>query len=155
ALGVRENMTVQVLGDFSSGGIVSAPKEREATRDLFSRLNIVASNLDQPISGLSGGNQQKAVISRTFLHSANVLLIDEPTQGVDANARFDIYRAIRARAQQGVACVVNSSDALELAGLCDRVIVFSRGRIIRELRGKEISEESIVSSFLRSKEVAT
>ena len=82
------------------------------------------------------------------------MLIDEPTQGVDAKARFDIYRAIRAKADAGLACVVNSSDAMELAGLCDRVLVFSRGRVIRELSGGEITEESIVSSFLRSKEVA-
>ena len=82
------------------------------------------------------------------------MLIDEPTQGVDAKARFDIYRAIRAKAEQGVACIVNSSDALELAGICDRVLVFSRGRIVRELAGAEITEESIVSSFLTAREVA-
>jgi ribose transport system ATP-binding protein len=72
---------------------------------------------------------------------------------VDANARFDIYRAIRAKVERGLSCVVNSSDAMELAGICDRVLVFSRGTVIRELRGGEISEESIVAAFLRSKEV--
>ncbi len=77
--------------------------------------------LDKPISGLSGGNQQKTVLARSFLHDAKVVLIDEPTQGVDAKARFDIYRAIRAKADRGLACIVNSSDALELAGICDRV----------------------------------
>ena len=154
ALGVRENMTVQVLGDFATGGLISAPKERASTLSLIEKLNIVTADLDQPIGGLSGGNQQKTVLSRSFLYDAKALLIDEPTQGVDAKARFDIYRAIRAKADQGVACVINSSDAMELAGLCDRVLVFSRGRIIRELTGREITEESIVSSFLRSKEVA-
>jgi ribose transport system ATP-binding protein len=154
ALGVRENMTVQVLQDFASGGLISAPKERARTVSLVGQLNIVTATLDQPISGLSGGNQQKAVLARSFLYDAKVVLIDEPTQGVDAKARFDIYRAIRAKADQGVACIINSSDAMELAGLCDRVLVFSRGRIIRELVGEEITEESIVSSFLRSKEVA-
>ena len=82
------------------------------------------------------------------------MLIDEPTQGVDAGARFDIYRAIRAKADEGVACIVNSSDALELAGICDRVLVFSRGRIIRELTGADVTEESIVSSFLTARERA-
>jgi ribose transport system ATP-binding protein len=153
-LGVRENMTVQVLEDFVSRGLVSAPKERARTTALVEQLGIVTANLDQPISSLSGGNQQKSVIARSFLYDAKAILIDEPTQGVDANARFDIYRAIRAKADEGVACVVNSSDALELAGICDRVLVFSRGRVIRTLRGREISEESIVSSFLTSKEVA-
>jgi ribose transport system ATP-binding protein len=154
ALGVRENMTVQVLGDFSRGGLISAPKERARTLALIEKLNIVTADLDQSIGGLSGGNQQKAVLSRSFLYDAKALLIDEPTQGVDAKARFDIYRAIRAKADQGMACVINSSDAMELAGICDRVLVFSRGRVIRELSGGEITEESIISSFLRSKEVA-
>ena len=153
-LGVRENMTVQVLGAFASGGLISAAKEERAALSLVEKLNIVASDLDQAIGGLSGGNQQKAVLSRSFLYDAKALLIDEPTQGVDAKARFDIYRAIRAKADQGLACVINSSDAMELAGLCDRVLVFSRGRVIRELAGSEITEESIVSSFLRSKELA-
>ena len=154
ALGVRENMTVQVLDDFARGGLISASKESASALSLIEKLNIVTADLDQPIGGLSGGNQQKAVLSRSFLYAAKALLIDEPTQGVDAKARFDIYRAIRAKADQGMACVVNSSDAMELAGICDRVLVFSRGRVIRELSGSEITEESIVSSFLRSKEVA-
>jgi ribose transport system ATP-binding protein len=154
ALGLRENMTVQVLQDFTSGGLISAPAERARARTLIEELNIVAATLDQPIAGLSGGNQQKAVLARSFLYDAKAVLIDEPTQGVDANARFDIYRAIRAKADQGVACVVNSSDAMELAGLCDRVLVFSRGRVIRELTGDEITEEAIVSSFLRSRGAA-
>ncbi len=153
-LGVRENMTVQVLDEFATYGLISAAKERASTLALIDKLNIVAADLDQPIGGLSGGNQQKAVLSRSFLYEAKALLIDEPTQGVDANARFDIYRAIRAKADEGLACIINSSDAMELAGLCDRVLVFSRGRVIRELSGSEVTEESIVSSFLRSKEVA-
>ena len=152
ALGVRENMTVQVLETFASAGIVSASKERARAAALIDELSIATPTLDQPISGLSGGNQQKTVLARSFLHDARVVLIDEPTQGVDAKARFDIYRAIRVKADQGVACIVNSSDALELAGICDRVLVFSRGRVIRELTGTAITEESIVSSFLTSKD---
>ncbi len=154
ALGVRENMTLQVLESFASGGLVSAPREAARARVLASELNIVTPTLEQPISDLSGGNQQKAVMARAFLRGARVVLIDEPTQGVDANARFDIYRAIRAKTDAGLACVVNSSDAMELAGICDRVLVFSRGRVIRELQGAAITEESIVSAFLRSRQAA-
>ena len=154
ALGVRENMTVQVLEVFANGGVISAAKERTAAAALVDDLSIATPTLDQPISGLSGGNQQKTVLARSFLHDARIVLIDEPTQGVDAKARFDIYRAIRAKAAQGVACIVNSSDAMELAGICDRVLVFSRGRVIRTLVGAAISEESIVASFLTSREVA-
>jgi ribose transport system ATP-binding protein len=153
-LGVAANMTIQVLQDFTVGGFISAPAEEARAQTLVEELNIVTATLDQPIGGLSGGNQQKAVLARSFLYDARAVLIDEPTQGVDANARFDIYRAIRAKADEGAACVINSSDAMELAGLCDRVLVFSRGRVIRELTGVEITEENIVSSFLRSKDAA-
>ena len=153
-LGVGENITIQVLQQFAASGLISTRAEKSAANALVDELNIVAASLDQPIGGLSGGNQQKTVLARSFLLGARVMLIDEPTQGVDANARFDIYRAIRAKAGEGVAFIINSSDALELAGLCDRVLIFSRGHVIRELRGKDLTEESIVSSFLRSKEVA-
>lgn len=154
ALGLRENMMVQVLQNFATGGVISAARERASALNLIEQLNIVAADMDQPIGGLSGGNQQKAVLGRSFLFNAKAVLIDEPTQGVDAKARFDIYRAIRAKADEGVAWVVNSSDAMELSGICDRVLVFSRGRIIGELSGPAMTEEAIVSSFLRSKEVA-
>ncbi len=150
ALGVRENMTVQILGRFAPGGLVSARQERASAAAMIEELGIVTAGMDQPIGGLSGGNQQKAVLGRSFLYGAPVVLIDEPTQGVDANARFDIYQAIRAKAEAGAGFVINSSDALELAGLCDRVLVFSRGHVIRELAGDELTEENIVSSFLTS-----
>lgn len=151
-LGVRENMTLQVLDRFASAGLVSAQGERSEVETLVRDYGIVTPSLDQPISGLSGGNQQKTVLARSFLYGASVVLIDEPTQGVDAGARFDIYRAIRAKVAAGTSCIVNSSDALELAGLCDRVLVFSRGRVIRELAGAEVTEQAIVSSFLLSRD---
>ena len=134
ALGVRENMTVQVLDDFAAAGVVSSARERARAQALADELNIVTPTLEQPISYLSGGNQQKTVLARAFLRKPKVVLIDEPTQGVDANARFDIYRAVRAMVDGGAGCIVNSSDAMELAGICDRVLVFSRGRVIRELQ---------------------
>jgi len=151
-LGVRENMTVQVLRDFTSAGLVSAGREKARAQNLVDELGIVTASLDKPISGLSGGNQQKAVLARSFLHGAETILIDEPTQGVDAKARLDIYNAIRTRTAAGAACIVNCSDAMELAGLCDRVLVFSRGRIVRELTGADLTEEHIVSSFLTARE---
>ena len=151
ALSVRENITIQVLKDFATASVVSGRRERARTREMIEELDIVTATLDQPIVSLSGGNQQKSMLARSFLHGAKVVLIDEPTQGVDAAARFDIYQAVRAKADSGTTFVINSSDALELAGLCDRVLVFSRGRLIRELVGDEVSEENIVSSFLTSR----
>ena len=127
-------MTVQVLDEFAAGGLISAPKERARPRFRWSK----SSTSSPPISTSRSAGSPAATSRRRCWRGASSttprrLLIDEPTQGVDAKARFDIYRAIRAKADQGVACVINSSDAMELAGLCDRVLVFSRGRIIREL----------------------
>ena len=151
AMSVRENITIQVLKDFATASVISGRRERARTRKMIEELDIVTASLDQPIVSLSGGNQQKSMLARSFLHGARVVLIDEPTQGVDAAARFDIYQAVRAKADSGTTFVIKSSDALELAGLCDRVLVFSRGHLIKELVGDEVSEENIVSSFLTSR----
>jgi ribose transport system ATP-binding protein len=151
-LGVRENMTLQVLDRFAGNGLVSSAREKDEARALVQEYGIVTPSLEQPISGLSGGNQQKSVLARSFLYGADVVLIDEPTQGVDAGARFEIYRSIRRKIAEGGSCIVNSSDAMELSGICDRVLVFSRGRIVRELTGADVSEENIVSSFLTARE---
>ncbi|MEZ5668355.1 MAG: ATP-binding cassette domain-containing protein [Alphaproteobacteria bacterium] len=150
-LGVRENMTVQVLDSFAKAGFVDGGSERRRAAALVDQLDVVTASLDQPIGALSGGNQQKAVMARSFLHRASVVLVDEPTQGVDAKARFDIYQALRSKAADGTAFVIQSADALELAGLCDRVLVFSRGRVIRELEGDAVTEPNIVASFLTSR----
>jgi ribose transport system ATP-binding protein len=88
---------------------------------------------------------------RPFLRDVHVILAEEPTQGVDVASRFDIYEALRSKADEGVAMIVKSSDPLELAGLCDRVIVVSRGRIIDEIEAADLSEGRIVAAIVRSK----
>jgi ribose transport system ATP-binding protein len=110
------------------------------------------------VQSLSGGNQQKVSLTRPFLQgSVHAILADEPTQGVDVGSRFDIYEALRGKAREGVAVVVKSSDPLELAGLCDRVVVMSRGRIVDEIPADELDErrivEAIVGSRVRTREV--
>jgi ribose transport system ATP-binding protein len=147
-LGVQKNMTLSRLRDFVRFGFLSAPDERANAERMKADFTVVTASLDKPISGLSGGNQQKAVLARSFRTGAKAVLIDEPTQGVDAGARFEIYKAVRENIRDDGVCVVNSSDAQELAGICDRVLVFSRGKIVRELKGADVNEERIVSSFL-------
>jgi ribose transport system ATP-binding protein len=106
-------------------------------------------SIEQPVQSLSGGNQQKVSLTRPFLRgSVKLILADEPTQGVDVGARFDIYEALRAKADEGVALIVKSSDPLELAGLCDRVVVMSRGRIVDEIQGDELGERRIVEAIV-------
>jgi ribose transport system ATP-binding protein len=149
-LGVRANSTLQVLRRFSWMGLVRRRRERSAVQNLIDRLKVRTPSVEQPVRFLSGGNQQKVVLSRTFLITVRVLLADEPTQGVDVPSRFDIYEALSAKADEGVAMIVKSSDPIELSGLCDRVIVISRGRIIDEIEGSELSEERIVAGIVRS-----
>ena len=109
-------------------------------------------SIEQPVQSLSGGNQQKVSLTRPFLRgNVKVILAEEPTQGVDVAARFDIYDALRAKAEEGVATIVKSSDPLELAGLCDRVVVMSRGKIVDEIRGDELGERRIVEAIVGSR----
>jgi ribose transport system ATP-binding protein len=148
-LGVRANSTIQSLRRFSVAGLLRRRRERTAVAGLVRRLEIRTPSLDQPVEFLSGGNQQKVSVSRTFLREPSVILAYEPTQGVDVGSRFDIYQALRARTDAGAALLVKSSDPLELAGLCDRVLVMSRGQIIEEIPGDELDERRIVEAIVR------
>jgi ribose transport system ATP-binding protein len=148
-LGVRVNSTVQSLRRFSVFGLLARRAERKAVADLVDRLEIRTPSLEQPVEFLSGGNQQKVSVSRTFLREPAVILAYEPTQGVDVGSRFDIYKALRARTDAGAALLVKSSDPIELSGLCDRVLVMSRGTIIEEIPGDELDELRIVEAIVR------
>jgi ABC-type sugar transport system ATPase subunit len=148
-LGVRANATIQSLRRFSVLGFLNRFMERRAVRSLVGELEIRTPSLEQPVEFLSGGNQQKVSVSRTFLKEPAVILAYEPTQGVDVGSRFDIYEALRARTDAGTGLVIKSSDPLELAGLCDRVLVMSRGQIVEEIPGDELSELRIVEAMVR------
>jgi len=148
-LGVRVNSTIQSLRRFSVLGFLNRRKERRIVEGLVDQLEIRTPSLEQPVEFLSGGNQQKVAVSRTFLKEPSVILAYEPTQGVDVGSRFDIYKALRARTDAGTALLVKSSDPLELAGLCDRVLVMSRGQIIEEIPGDELDELRIVEAMVR------
>jgi ribose transport system ATP-binding protein len=148
-LGVRNNATIQVLDKFSNLGLVNRRLERTTLTDLIHRLKVRTPSLEQPVQFLSGGNQQKVSLTRPHLReTVNVILAYEPTQGVDAGARLDIYEALRAKANEGTAVLVKSSDPIELSGLCDRVVVMSRGQIIDEIPREDLSEKRIVESIV-------
>jgi ribose transport system ATP-binding protein len=148
-LGVKVNVTVQSLRRFSRLGLLRRRAERTAVFGLVDDLVIRTPSLDQPVQFLSGGNQQKVSVSRSFLKEPAVILAYEPTQGVDVGSRFDIYQALRRRADAGAAILVKSSDPIELAGLCDRVFVMSRGTIVEEIPGDELDEVRIVEAIVR------
>ncbi|MFC5503105.1 ATP-binding cassette domain-containing protein [Lysinimonas soli] len=150
SLAVSENAVMKTLPEVASGGIVREHRIMATALEQIRNLAIKTSSPRAAISTLSGGNQQKVVLARTLLSKPRVLLGEEPTQGVDAGARVDIYKILRDAAGQGAAVVVLSSDGVELQGLCDRVLIMSRGAIVEELAGDAISESAITSAALTS-----
>jgi ribose transport system ATP-binding protein len=149
ALSVRANATLQVLRKYSRLGFVRRKRERAPVNQLVERLRLKSASIEQPTQYLSGGNQQKVALMRPFLRGdLNVILADEPTQGVDVGARLDIYHALRDKAGEGTTVLVKSSDAIELAGICDRVVVMSRGVIVDEIPRDELDERRIISAII-------
>lgn len=148
-LGVRVNATIQSIERFGVLGFLRRRLERRTVQGLIEQLEIRTPSLEQPVEFLSGGNQQKVAVSRTFLREPAVILAYEPTQGVDVGSRFDIYSALRSRTDAGTGLLVKSSDPIELAGLCDRVLVMSRGQIVEEIPGDELTELRIVEAIVR------
>ena len=149
-LTVRENASFAALDRFSTFGIVSKRKELQEVGAIFSALAVKAPSIDAPILSLSGGNQQKVVMSRALLSEPSLIVADEPTQGVDVGARAEIYRILREVSSSGTPVIVNSSDAAELEGLCDKVIVLSRGRAVATLAGREVTEARIVAAAVNA-----
>jgi ribose transport system ATP-binding protein len=143
SLTVRENAALSALPQFASRGFINRRQEVAAVAQQRAALNIRTASIETPVSTLSGGNQQKVVFARALLAKPLLVLAEEPTQGVDAGAHIEIYRILREVADSGVPVIVLSSDGLELQGLCDRVIIFSRGQIAGELRGDDVTEEKI------------
>jgi len=129
-LSLRENLSLANLPRFTRGWIVDRRKEQVATGEWIRRLAIRARDAEQAIGTLSGGNQQKVCLARWLLGELKVLILEEPTRGVDVGARQEIYRHIRGLANQGLGILLISSDAEEVAGLADRTIVLAGGRVV-------------------------
>ncbi|MGP4013497.1 sugar ABC transporter ATP-binding protein [Streptomyces sp. 4N124] len=138
-----ENVSAASLGDYWSGWRMDRRRERSDALALLARYDVRAASADAPFASVSGGNQQKAVLARWFHRAPRLLLLDEPTQGVDAAARADIHRFVRAQVTGGSAALVASSDTEELAELCDRVVVLNEGRTSAVLSGPELTEDRI------------
>jgi ribose transport system ATP-binding protein len=149
-MSVRENAAVTALDRLRVGRFVSRRRELRVVGAELHSLNVKAPSIEAPVTALSGGNQQKVVMARALLSQPAIVLADEPTQGVDVGARAEIYRIIREVSDAGVPVVVASSDAKELEGLCDRVIVMSRGHVVATLSGDEVTEERMIRAAVSS-----
>jgi ABC-type sugar transport system ATPase subunit len=126
--------------------LVSMRRRGALAEDLIKRLAIKAPGPDALVGRLSGGNQQKVVIGKWLAREPRVLILDEPTRGVDIGARAEIHRLIRQLAASGLSVIVISSEAEELPEVCDRVLVMAEGRIVRELTGDGITRNAIVQA---------
>ncbi|HET6986604.1 MAG TPA: sugar ABC transporter ATP-binding protein, partial [Kribbella sp.] len=141
---VYKNITVSTLQRFASGGFLNSRAEREAAAELTKALDVRPSGVDYPVRNLSGGNQQKIVLARWLLRDCRVLLLDEPTRGVDVGARSEIYALIRKLAVNGVAIVLVSSEVEEVLGLADRVVVLREGRAVHTGPAQDIDEHQVL-----------
>lgn len=155
-ISIRENLAVSWLGNGSAGVLTKHREEAALIQDQIASLGIKLGSAADGVDTLSGGNQQKVCFGRALMAEPDVLLVDEPTHGVDAGARMEIYRIMRHLAsEEGTAVVMLSSDAIELEGMCDRVLVLSRGQVIRELSGDRVTEQGIAEAMLTATRAAT
>jgi ribose transport system ATP-binding protein len=148
---VTENIALATLSENWQRGFMSRTRERDTARDLIAEYGVKVAGPDALYSSMSGGNQQKVVLARWMQRSPRVLLLDEPTQGVDVMSRADIYDSIRRAAADGCAVIVASSDLAEINALCDRTLVLSRGRITDEVAAGTLDVDGLTSLVLREK----
>ncbi|MEU7010075.1 sugar ABC transporter ATP-binding protein [Streptomyces sp. NPDC046332] len=141
---VTRNVSVSTLARFSRAGWIDRTGEREAARAATRELSLRPDNPDAPIRTLSGGNQQKAVLARWLLRGCRVLLLDEPTRGVDVGARAELYAVIRRLADDGLAVLLVSSEVPEVLGLADRVLVLREGRVVHTAPARELDEHRVL-----------
>ena len=147
-LSVKENLCLSSVDKFSSWGVVDAEKERRAAGRYVEELRIRTPGLDQRVVFLSGGNQQKVVLSKWLCSEAEVFIFDEPTRGVDVGAKAEIYQLMNRLTASGVAIIMISSEMLEVLGMSDRVLVMRGGRIACEFLAAEATQEKILQCAL-------
>jgi ribose transport system ATP-binding protein len=147
-LTLRENYSLGFLDLISRYWVIDRNAEVARAGAITKDLRVRAASAESKLFELSGGNQQKALFGREISAKPTVLLVDEPTKGVDIGSRSEIYQRLRATADQGLAVLVSSSDGIELEGICDRVLIFARGRIVHELSGAAVTDAAITEANL-------
>lgn len=142
---IQRNITLSNLPDVSRKSILDEARETEVAEQYRSALNIRTPSVFQRVMNLSGGNQQKVVLAKWLFAGPEVLILDEPTRGIDVGAKFEIYGIINELSQKGKGVVMISSEMPELLGMCDRIYVMNEGAFVGELTAKEASQERIMS----------
>jgi putative multiple sugar transport system ATP-binding protein len=150
---VRENITLANLEGVSNGFVIDEPKEIRVTTDYREKLNIKCSSIMQKVVNLSGGNQQKVVLSKWLFADPDILILDEPTRGIDVGAKYEIYTIINQLVSEGKGIILISSELPEVLGMSDRIYVMNEGAIVGEMLASEATQEKIMSCILKQQEV--
>ena len=146
---IKRNMTMAALRNFfSKNGIVNANEEIVKAEEYKKLINVKANSIDQTVGSLSGGNQQKVVLAKWMLTQPDVLILDEPTRGIDVGAKYEIYCVINDLAKAGKAVIVISSEMPEIIGTCDRLYIINEGHIAGELSKSEMTQERIMGCIM-------
>jgi ABC-type sugar transport system ATPase subunit len=144
---VSENLSLSILGKLGRKGKLALRREREVVEEWSRRLEIKTEGPGAPISTLSGGNQQKVVVARCLVSEPDILVLCEPTAGVDIGTRVAIYELIAKLAKEGLTVIVSSSDEGDLLAMCTRIVVLRNGRVAEELDGDGLSQQALVSAI--------
>ena len=147
-MSVRENLSFAALSRVSKGGVVDATQENKLVGEMIDLLGIHTAGTDAPAGSLSGGNQQKVVIAKWLMAEPRIILLNDPTRGIDVGTKQEIYVLLRRLADAGAAIVFYTTDYDELIGCCDRALVLYDGAIKRVLSGAEITERALIMSAL-------
>ena len=147
-LSVGENITLSVLQRYSHLTRIDDNEEMAEIHSQIKRLALKTASPALPITALSGGNQQKAVLAKMLLTHPKVLILDEPTRGVDVGAKFEIYKLMLELAAQGIAIIMVSSELAEVLGVSDRVLVMGEGRLRGDFENKGLTQETVLAAAL-------
>jgi ribose transport system ATP-binding protein len=147
-MSVRDNLSFAAVDGFSRFGVVDTKAETAAIDEMIKLLQIRSDGVDGPVAALSGGNQQKVVIGKWLMTKPRIILLNDPTRGIDVGTKQELYQLLRRLAENGAAIIFYSTDYDELIGCCDRVLVLYNGAIIRTLAGAELTERNLISSAL-------
>ena len=147
---IRENTTLANLKGVSRNGIIDTDKEYAVAEEYRKKLNTKCPSVDQLVGNLSGGNQQKVLLAKSMFAGPDVLILDEPTRGIDVGAKYEIYNIINSLVAEGKSVVMISSELPEILGMSDRIYVMNEGRMVGEFKGSEATQEGIMACILKS-----
>ena len=144
---IKENVSLQNFDKLSSASFIQKPKERKLAKEYTEKMATKMNGIDDLVSSLSGGNQQKVVLAKCLMSEPKVLIMDEPTRGIDVGAKAAIYNIMIDLAQQGIAIIMISSEMPELIGMSDRIMVMANGKVKGELEGEETASQQAIMNL--------